>query len=126
MDGLDLEPTPRRGFLGRIAAGAVAIAAGGLAMKADAQPRLATDSPWDEKWITRIKGKHRQVFDAMEVNSGFPLAMTYVSMFRRTRTLQPEALRAQCRPRPAARCRHLRDERRHLGEVQDRRGEQHQ
>jgi len=81
MDQLDFEPTPRRGFLGRLAAGAVALAAGGLATKAGAQPRASANSPWDDTWLTRIKGKHRQVFDAMDVNSGFPLAMTYVWFF---------------------------------------------
>ena len=81
MDGLNFEATPRRGFLGRLAAGAVALAAGGLATKAEAQPRSSANAPWDDTWMTRIKGKHRQVFDAMEVNSGFPLAMAYVWMF---------------------------------------------
>jgi len=81
MDGMNFEPTPRRGFLGRLAAGAVAIAAGGLATKGGAQPAPAANSPWDDSWMTRIKGKHRQLFDAMEVHSGFPLAMAYVWMF---------------------------------------------
>lgn len=80
MDSMGFEPTPRRGFLGRLAAGAVAIAAGGLMTKAAAELRSSANSPWDDSWMTRIKGKHRQLFDAMEVNSGFPLAMTYLWM----------------------------------------------
>ena len=80
MDGLNLEATPRRGFLGRLAAGAVAIAAGGLVTKGSAQPVSSANSPWDDSWMTRIKGKHRQIFDAMDVNSGFPLAMAYFWM----------------------------------------------
>ncbi len=80
MDGMEFDPTPRRGFLGRLAAGAVALAAGGLVTKTEAQPRSRTDSLWDDSWLKRIKGDRRQVFDAMEINSGFPLVMAYIWM----------------------------------------------
>ena len=77
MDGFDMERTPRRSFLTRLAGGTLALAASGLAaIRVEAAPRSDADSPWDDSWMARIKGKHRQVFDAMEVNSGFPLVMT--------------------------------------------------
>jgi len=78
MTELHLESTPRRGFLARMAAGAVALGIGGLASRVDAQPVEPASADWDNKWMTRIKGKYRQVFDAMEVNSGFPLVMTRI------------------------------------------------
>ena len=80
MDRMDFEPTPRRGFLGRLAAGAAAVAAGGLLTKVGAEAHQPIDGPWDDSWQKRIKGDHRQVFDAMEINSGFPLTMAYVWM----------------------------------------------
>jgi hypothetical protein len=81
MSDLGFESTPRRGFLGRLAAGAVALAAGGLATasaRAEAPERSRANSPWDDTWMTKIKGKHRQLFDTMEINNGFPLLMTYI------------------------------------------------
>ena len=79
MEDLDLDPTPRRGFLGKLAAGTVALAAAGFARANAATPAPSrANPPWDDTWMTRIKGKHRQVFDAMEVNSGFPLVMANI------------------------------------------------
>ena len=75
----EFESTPRRGFLARLATGAVALVAGG-----QAAARAASSSPSaaflqaEEPWLKRINGKHRQIFDAMEVNSGFPLVMTHI------------------------------------------------
>jgi len=79
MEFLELEPTPRRGFLGRLAAGAIALAAGGMATsKASAESSHPAATGWDESWQTKIKGKHRQVFDGMAINSGFGLVMTRI------------------------------------------------
>jgi intracellular sulfur oxidation DsrE/DsrF family protein len=79
MQDLELDRTPRRGFLGRLAAGAIALAAGGLATsKAGAESSHPAAAGWDESWQTKIKGKHRQVFDGMEINSGFGLIMTRI------------------------------------------------
>lgn len=80
MSEFAFESTPRRGFLARMAAGAVALAASGLATS-KAAAEIADPAPnadWDNTWMTRIKGKYRQVFDAMEVHSGFPLVMTRI------------------------------------------------
>jgi hypothetical protein len=63
----------RRGFLGRLGAGAVALMTGA--------PRLLEASPavvqGDDKWVDGLKGKYRQYFDATSPNDGFPLAYAY-------------------------------------------------
>lgn len=71
--------TPRRGFVKGVAAGAAALLASRWST-ADAAP-VPTVPPVqavpdaarhsDEAWVARIKGAHRQVIDAAEVNSGF-------------------------------------------------------
>ena len=66
--------TPRRGFLGRIALGAAALGLSGslpagLAGEAP-KPRSAGVDPQLDAWFGKIKGKHRQVFDAPEANGG--------------------------------------------------------
>jgi hypothetical protein len=67
--------TPRRGFLRRVgstaAFGLAALMPGAL----HAQPApKRSDGP---NWPGLLKGRHRQVVDAYEVNSGFPLAFAY-------------------------------------------------
>jgi hypothetical protein len=67
--------TPRRGFLRR-AGSAAALGLAGLmpsALHAQPAPKRA-DGP---NWPGLLKGRHRQVVDAYEVNSGFPLAFAY-------------------------------------------------
>jgi intracellular sulfur oxidation DsrE/DsrF family protein len=66
--------THRRGFLGRLAASTLALTgAAGVA-----RPRLveaAEPSPsagGSEDWLAGITGTHRQFFDAVSVNDGFP------------------------------------------------------
>jgi intracellular sulfur oxidation DsrE/DsrF family protein len=66
--------TPRRGFIGRIAAAAMGIGVTSLVPRAaDAESGTypATD-PQLEAWFGKLKGKHRVVFDATEPNEGFP------------------------------------------------------
>jgi intracellular sulfur oxidation DsrE/DsrF family protein len=85
MDGLEMDRTPRRSFLGRLAGGAVALAASGfVTLKAEESLPEQAQGGWDNTWMTKIKGKHRQVFDAMEVNSGFPLVMTRIWLMTNT------------------------------------------
>jgi len=64
---------PRRSFFGRIAA-AAALGFSGLAtttVRAETAP--GADGP---DWPGVLKGRHRQVFDAYEINGGFPLGFT--------------------------------------------------
>ena len=73
LDTLDV--TPRRGFFGRLA-GAMALGlAGAWPTPSRAQP--AAPAPDGPDWPGVLKGRHRQVVDAIEVNSGFPLAFVY-------------------------------------------------
>jgi intracellular sulfur oxidation DsrE/DsrF family protein len=72
--------THRRGFLGRLAAGAAAFGLGGLV----APPALvgkrddASANPEFETWLNRITGKHKMVFDVPEPNDGFVFAWARV------------------------------------------------
>ena len=79
------EPTRRRGFLGTVAAGAVSML--GLAALGKAAPRPFSPYPSPqpgtadasfEEWVGKMKGKHKQVFDATNTNSGFPFAWARV------------------------------------------------
>jgi hypothetical protein len=70
-----LDVTPRRSFFGRLA-GVMALGlAGFVPTPSRAQ---STAAPGDgPDWPGMLKGRHRQVVDAIEVNSGFPLAFAY-------------------------------------------------
>lgn len=74
-------PTPRRGFLGRIAAfaaGMTLVAPSGLAAEA---PTFASSAdPALDAWFGRIKGKHRMVFDASAPNNGMAAVWPRVYM----------------------------------------------
>jgi hypothetical protein len=69
----------RRGFLGRLLGGTAALAFGG-ASGAAAAPALRARDPWDDSWVQRITGAHRQVFDAPDVAEGTALHMARVFM----------------------------------------------
>jgi len=74
------DAAPRRDFLSRLAAGTVALAATSLIPeRAEAlADSVAAPGAWDETWLDKIKGKHRQMYDATEINQGFPLAWARV------------------------------------------------
>ena len=76
-DGLSFS-TDRRGFVGRLSA-LTAMLGLGPARSLSATPRFgATGSAASEfeAWLDGINGKHKQVFDAVSVNDGFPAAYT--------------------------------------------------
>lgn len=68
--------TPRRTFLGRMGAGALGVFAIDLGVRpaAASEPGLGEPFVDDEEWLGRIRGKHKQVVDAVETNSGFAFA----------------------------------------------------
>jgi intracellular sulfur oxidation DsrE/DsrF family protein len=66
-DSIPLAPTPRRGFLGRLAA----LAAAGTA--ASIPSVLRADAPVEDEWLNRLNAKHRQLFDMSAHGDGFPL-----------------------------------------------------
>jgi hypothetical protein len=64
--------TARRGFLGRIAAGAAALGlSGAVPSGLEAETPTASPDPALDAWLGKIKGKHRMVFDVTEANNGF-------------------------------------------------------
>src|SRR6059058_2316275 len=75
--------TPRRGFLGRLAAGAAALGLGGLVAPAEAaaERRVAPRTPANpefEAWLNKMTGKHKMLYDVPEPNSGFGFAWARV------------------------------------------------
>jgi intracellular sulfur oxidation DsrE/DsrF family protein len=67
--------TPRRGFLGRIAAAAMGLGAATLLptpATAEDGPAHPARDPKLEAWFGKLTGKHRTIFDAPEPNSGMP------------------------------------------------------
>lgn len=65
------EPTERRGFLRRLTALTAAMSVPAW-RGAGAEVSVENASP--DEWVDRIRGKHRQVFDATTHNSGFAAA----------------------------------------------------
>jgi intracellular sulfur oxidation DsrE/DsrF family protein len=81
---LDLkQSTPRRSFLGSLAAGAAALGLAAvtspfnLSAKPKSHPQPSDDAGF-EGWLGKIKGKHRQVFDTPMPNGGFAFAWARV------------------------------------------------
>ena len=75
--------THRRGFLGRVAAGAAALGFGSFVPTlAAAAPRAGAPAPSAnpefEAWLNKITGKHKMIFDVPEPNDGFVFAWARV------------------------------------------------
>jgi hypothetical protein len=68
-------PLPeRREFLGRMAAGAVALGLSGSIPRAFAsEPTVRGDTTPSDKWLTAVTGKHRQIFDTPNHENGWGL-----------------------------------------------------
>jgi intracellular sulfur oxidation DsrE/DsrF family protein len=65
-------PTPRRGFLGRMAAFAAGLSVAAPAALSAETPIVDTSAdPALDAWFGKIKGKHKVVFDVPEPNEGF-------------------------------------------------------
>ena len=79
------QSTPRRGFLGRLTAGTLAVM--GVASvdprTLEAEPHFGAGA---DDWLNGITGTYRQFFDAVSVNDGFPLsfAMTFMNTIGET------------------------------------------
>ncbi|MGH7582286.1 MAG: hypothetical protein ACREL5_03560 [Gemmatimonadales bacterium] len=72
MIDLFASPTPRRGFLGRIAAAAIGGAVAGTIPATLAAESTAARDPKLEAWFGKLNGKHRILFDAPATNGGMP------------------------------------------------------
>ncbi len=77
MDNLN-----RRSFITSLATGAAAVGASTTASTSGATPNtfemMPTADPAFDSWLAKIKGAHRQVFDATSANGGYPLAWSRV------------------------------------------------
>src|ERR1044071_4217335 len=81
--------TPRRGFLGSIAAGAAALVATRWSnAEAEVFSTLGPPTVGDE-WLARITGKHKEVFDCVEPNEGWGPAfgLNYVDSTTKAKNL---------------------------------------
>jgi len=77
----------RREFLGRIAAGAVALGLSGSIPRVFAgERRLGSEITPSDKWLTALTGKHRQIFDMPNHESGWGLlhVRNYLNTMRDT------------------------------------------
>lgn len=86
----------RRDFLGLIATGAAALGIGGLSAAGSSKALAST--PYQSgsdmgmgSWLSKITGKHKQVFDATSVNHGFPLAFARVFLTTNNTVGVPDA-----------------------------------
>jgi len=74
----------RRGFLGRLAAGAAAMGLGSLVAPAEGaaqlarMPRAPGANPEFEAWLNKMTGKHKMILDVPEPNGGFAFAWARV------------------------------------------------
>src|SRR5690348_5819768 len=71
MGRIDVQSTPRRGFLGGIAAGAGALLLGRWSSASAEVVSLAGASVVEDEWIGKIKGKYKQVFDVTTPTNEF-------------------------------------------------------
>lgn len=64
-------PTPRRGFIGRLAA--VAAAAGVSSIPQSLRADTTSSAPAEDEWLKKLNGKYRQFFDFPSHGDGLPL-----------------------------------------------------
>ena len=90
------QPTPRREFIGQLAASAVVLAGAACVAPAAASqassgpspaPRSQTPSApthWDDSWVGRLTARHKAVFDSPEIEDGlvFFQAVGYLNGMR--------------------------------------------
>ena len=85
----------RRSFLGTIAAGAATLGVSTLAkpfqLAAEIPPAISpADAKSFEMWLSKIKGKHKQVFDCMMPDNGFALAWSRIFLMTNKAVGVPE------------------------------------
>lgn len=73
-------PTPRRGFLARLAGAAAALGAGG----ALGAPAASAQTPAPDKWLAGLAGRHKCLFDFPLHGDGLPLIhmLNYISTYK--------------------------------------------
>jgi hypothetical protein len=75
---IERTPTPRRGFLGRLAAVAAAAGVSAVPRSMYAEPVAAED-----EWLDKLTGKYRQLFDMPAHADGLPLVhiLNYINTY---------------------------------------------
>lgn len=89
--------TPRRHFLGGVAAATAALALGRWSPANAASLSAALEpTDFDESWIGRIKGKHKQVFDCVSANDGFgaAFAANFIDSYKQAHKLNDKDVTA--------------------------------
>ena len=78
----DNHPTPRRDFLGQVAASAIVLAGAACASPISTGQASTAPTPapspaprptavhWDDSWFARLSAKHKAVFDSPEIDDG--------------------------------------------------------
>ena len=82
--------SPRRDFLGKIAAGLSAIGLLSIPASVKAVPSLLQEPNDEDDWFKQIKGKHRVVFDATRPHEIMPFAWPRVFLMTNQATGTPE------------------------------------
>lgn len=83
--------TPRREFLGSLAAGAATLGISSLApLGLSASPSMTAMAADADEWFNKVKGKHRVVFDVPEPNEVMPFAWPRVFMLTNNSTGTPD------------------------------------
>ena len=81
----DTQDTPRRSFLGSLAAGSAAVALTGLGLHGAAHDASAEEAPavgFSEAWLGKLTGKHKQFFDATTTNQfALVFAMNFLNSY---------------------------------------------
>lgn len=86
--------THRRGFLGRVAAGVLAMAA--VPELGRAEPRTEGQGANPDGWLDGLTGKHRQFFDAPQHGDGLPQihAFNYLNTYKTVYGAKPGEVNA--------------------------------
>ncbi|GAC1593692.1 MAG: hypothetical protein NVS3B19_15920 [Ginsengibacter sp.] len=81
--------SPRRKFLGNVAAGMASLAALSVPKSIKAAPELLSPTNDADEWFKKVKGKHRMVFDVPQPHSLFPFAWSRVFLMTNMATGTP-------------------------------------
>ena len=74
---------PRRRFIGRAAAAIAALTGIPRIARGDTLTAISTDDSQYDVWIRQLKGKHRQLFDAVDLNDrAMLMASSYLDIYQ--------------------------------------------
>lgn len=82
------QSNPRKEFLEKLALGATALSLSSLNLHSEPAPAAAAEGMPDE-WFSKIKGKHKIVYDVPQVNAVMPFAWSRVFLMTNEKTGTP-------------------------------------